>query len=1128
LLVAQFVGAFNNNALKWFVALLAVDRLKTAVSNLDALQQTQETIAFVTFTLPFVLISIPAGVLADRLSKRTVLASMKAFECALLMAVTVALFLNPAGGVELLVLLALVGVQGAVFSPALYGSLPEVLPHEKLSSGNGLVAMWTFLAIIAGTGAGSVLLEVTRGGPVFLVGAGLAAFAAVGFVAARTVPPVAPARAEGGISATLPAALSAIRADRALWLTVLGLGFYWTILSLVGQDIPVYARGMLAQDDPWANSLATLPLVCLALGTAAGSVLVGRLSAAKVEVGFIPLGAFGITVCSLLLGAFGPGLAGTIVLMAFLGISSGFVAVPLNALLQWRPPADRRGAVIALSNSFTFAGILLGSLIGGALAQADVNARGVLVCAGLLTFAGTAWAIYVLPEAFLRLILILLTHTFYRLRVQGREHVPHEGGALLVPNHVTFVDALFLITSLDRPVRFIVDSSYFNRRLFRPFMKALGAIPISATGGPKMILRALKDAGTYLDKGELVCIFPEGQLTRTGMLQPFQRGMTRIVKGRTAPIIPVYMDRIWGSIFSRSGGRFLTKIPERIPFPVMISFGKPLPADTPVVEVRRAVNELSEASWRQRKLDRPPLHRTFIRRVRRHPFHLIFADVSRPRMSRIGALTAAIALARALRDRWREQEFVGILLPASVAGATVNLAATLSGRTSVNLNYTVGRAGMTSAARQAGLKTVVTSRAFLDKAKLELCDGIEPIWLEDVAQRIGRGSRLLALLLAWFAPARLLERACGASRRPSVDDIVTVIFSSGSTGAPKGVMLSHFNIDAIVEAAGQIFHLEPTDRLLGILPFFHSFGYFSLWLTCNQRIGMVCHPNPLDSVIGKLVQDYQATLLLATPTFLQIYLRRCTPAQFGSLRVVLAGAEKLSDGLAQAFEDFFGIRPLEGYGATECSGVVAAGTLDFRGPGLYQPGSRRNFVGQPLPGVALRIVDAETFEPLPPMTPGLLLVKGANVMRGYLGQDDLTAKVMRDGWYITGDIALVDEDGFLRVTDRLSRFSKIGGEMVPHGRVEEALQNAYGAGLQVFAVTAVPDERKGERLAVLHTLDEKLIPGILEKVAAGDLPNLFIPRRDQFVKVEKLPILGTGKLDLREVKRIAMEGLPKS
>jgi acyl-[acyl-carrier-protein]-phospholipid O-acyltransferase/long-chain-fatty-acid--[acyl-carrier-protein] ligase len=423
---------------------------------------------------------------------------------------------------------------------------------------------------------------------------------------------------------------------------------------------------------------------------------------------------------------------------------------------------------------------------------------------------------------------------------------------------------------------------------------------------------------------------------------------------------------------------------------------------------------------------------------------------------------------------------------------------------------------------------VVTSKVFLEKVKLELPEAVEPIWIEEVRDGIATRDRALALALAWLAPARLLERACGAGRPTTVDDTAAVIFSSGSTGEPKGVVLSHFNIDSNVVAIAQVFRARPDDRLVDVLPLFHSFGYLVLWLALDRGIALICHANPLEAAaIGELVQRYKATILLATPTFLQLYLRRCTPAQFGSLRLVIAGAEKLNEPMAQAFEDAFGIRPLEGYGMTECSPVVAVSTLDYRAPGFFQPGSRRGFVGQPLPGVSVRIVDPEGGGPLGPRTPGMVLVKGPNVMQGYLGRDDLTAAVLRDGWYVTGDIGLVDEDGFLKITGRLSRFSKIGGEMVPHERVEEALQQALGTDDRAFAVTAVGDERKGEQLAVLHTLGEDRASGALEKLATFGLPNLFIPRRDHFIKVDALPTLGTGKLDLRAVRRLAEEALKK-
>jgi acyl-[acyl-carrier-protein]-phospholipid O-acyltransferase/long-chain-fatty-acid--[acyl-carrier-protein] ligase len=1129
LLIAQFLGAFNDNAWKLMVALLAIRTLAAKLgasgSALEAASQTQTTIAFVTFTLPLMLVSLPAGLLADRLSKRSVIIMMKAIEVVLMAAGTLALFINPSGGVLSLGVLGLMGAHSALFSPAKYGILPEILPHQELSSGNGLLEMCSFFAIIAGTYAGGLLLGLV-GEATWIAGLALCALAGMGFLASWSVPRVQPARSEGGIGDTLSSAWAAMRGDRVLGLAVRGSVLFWAIASLVGQDILVYSKAVLRLPD----AASGVPLAVLAAGIGVGSVLAGKLSASKVEYGLLPLGALGLAVFMLLLGILAPGLFGTLGLMFLLGIASGLLIVPLNALIQWRSPGDRRGAVIALTNTFVFSGILAGSLSAEAFSGLGLSPSGILVAAALATAGGTVWALWLLPDAFLRLVLLLLTHTFYRLTVVGREHVPDEGGVLLVPNHVSFVDGLFLLASLDRPIRFVVDAGYFHHPLLRPFMQSLGAIPVSTSGGPRVVLRALRDAGRYLDEGEVVCIFPEGQITRTGTMLPFRRGFERLAKGRSAPIIPVHLDRVWGSIFSFAGGRFLAKIPERIPYPVTASFGPPMPPGAPVHEVRQAVQDLSQTAWTLRKAECRPLHHTLVRALRRHPFRLMCADATRPRVSCLGALAGTIALARLLRPRWEGQERVGILLPPSAAGALVNFAATLSGRTSVNLNYTAGRAGMESAAQQAGLRTVVTSRTFVERAKLELPQGVEPLWIEDIRASLRRFARLRALALALCAPVRFLERACGATRSPTVDDVLTIIFSSGSTGDPKGVLLSHFNVQANVEAVAQAFPIKPTDRLLGILPFFHSFGYMAtLWLAATHGMGVVFHPTPLEaSAIGALVQRYRLTLLIATPTFLQLYLRRCTPEQFGSLRLVLTGAEKLPERLAQAFEDRFGIRPLEGYGATECAPVIAVSGLGFRAPGFYQPGVRRGHVGHPLPGVSVRIVDPETFEPLPPRTPGMLLVKGPNVMRGYLGRDDLTASVMQDGWYVTGDVAVMDEDGFLQITDRLSRFSKIGGEMVPHGRVEEALQEAAGTDTQLFAVTAIPDERRGERLAVLHTLEEAEIPALLEKIAAHGLPNLFIPRRDHFIRVDTLPVLGTGKLDLRTLKRIAMEKLGPS
>lgn len=1122
LLVAQFLGAFNDYAWKIAVTLLLQRELGEGAP--DAQAQRIAGLVTVVFLLPLALGTLPAIPLVDRFSKRSVLVATKALEFALMLAATWSLSVEPAGGSIALAIVGAMGLQSALFSPAKYGILPQLVPHERLSRANGALEFATFVAIVAGTACGPVLLH-SAGDATWLVGATLSVLGLVGLLAALSVPRV-PASSEGASAgAIVRTAFAALRSDRVLRLAVLGNALFMGVASLLMQNLQVYAKVDLALEERRVG----LPLATLSVGIGLGSLLAGRMSGRKVELGLLPLGALLLALFSLAFGLLLPGLGGTLALMGFVGLAAGLLVVPLNALVQWRAPAQGCGAVVASSNFLVYLAALVGGALGAVLADRGASTSTLFLVAAAIVIAGAAWACWLVPQALLRLALVILTHSVYRLRIRGLEHIPEKGGALLVPNHVSFVDGLFLIASTDRPVRFLVDAPFFEHRFIGPVLRWLDAIPISATGGPRMILRGLRSAGDYLDEGHLVCIFAEGQITRTGMLLPFRRGLERIVKGRAAPVIPVYLEGVWGSVFSYDGGRFVWKLPRRLPYPVSVSFGAPLEAGTPVHEVRRAVQMLGQDAWSERYVAAPPLHSTFVYRARTRPMRFLFADATRPRVTRIRALAGAIALGRLLAPRWSGQRHVGILLPPSVGGALVNLAASFAGRAAVNLNYTAGRAGMTSAARQSGLRTVVTSRVFLERANLELPEGVEPIWIDDVAKEVGTWARLSSLALAWLAPTRLLERLCGAERAVRSDDIVTVIFSSGSTGEPKGVMLAHSNIASNCAALEQTFHVRATDKVLGILPFFHSFGYTAtIWFPATSGLGAVFHPSPIDApAIGDQVERHGISFLLATPTLLSIYLRRVPPQQFGSLRLVLAGAEKLTDRLADAFQDQFGIRPLEGYGTTECAPVVAVSHADFRAAGLYQPGWRRGYVGQPMPGIVCRVVDPDTFVDLPPNTPGMLLVRGPNVMKGYLGRDDLTHKALRDGWYVTGDIALLDDDSFLRITDRLARFSKIGGEMVPHGRVEEELHSAASSSVQVFLVTAIPDESKGERLAVLTTLELASIPPLLAALSAAGLPNLFVPRLDAFIKVEALPVLGTGKVDLRAAKELALRALSR-
>jgi len=849
------------------------------------------------------------------------------------------------------------------------------------------------------------------------------------------------------------------------------------------------------------------------------------------------------------------GYHGALAELAALGFFGGFFIVPIAAIMQHRPRREDKAGILAAGNLISSVGICVAAGAFFLLRLWPHDTRMIFLIAAVLTLAALIYSVLLLPDALLRFLLWCATHSLYRIRIVGRDLIPEKGGALFVCNHVSWADALLLIAATDRPIRFLMLKDIYEQPWMKPFARVLGVIPISSEQRPREMLHSLQTASDAIRNGEVVCIFAEGQITRIGQLLPFQRGLERIMKDVDAPIVPVALDGVLGSPSSFKQGKFVWRLPSHIPHPVTVSFGRPLPSNATAFEVRQAVQELLASVWQYRRDRMKTLPRQFIRTARRHPRRFAMADAQTAKLTFGAALVKTVFLARRLEKIWAGQRTVGIFLPPSVPGALVNHAALLMGKVPVNLNYTLSEASLASCVKQCGIRTVVTSRSFLEKVKLTL--PCEVVFLEDVAglerrspirreggvesqsARPASGApsaleKLTAWLMAKFLPADLLERTLSANRqlqignRKSLDDLATVIFSSGSTGDPKGVMLSHYNIGSNVAQLEQVFGLDKNDRILGILPFFHSFGFTgTLCLPAALGVGVVFHPNPLDiRAIGPLVKNYVVTFLLATPTFLQLYLRGCAAADFGSLRLVMTGAEKLPDRLATAFEEHFGIRPMEGYGCTECAPVVAVNTPDFRSAGFHQVGVKRGSIGHPLPGVCVRVVDVgnpRAGTPVPLGRPGLLLVRGPNVMLGYLGKPDQTAEVLRDGWYLTGDVAMLDEDGFLQITDRLSRFSKIGGEMVPHLRVEEKLHELAEATEQTFVVTGLPDEKKGERLVVLHKLADEKLPPCLEKLAQCDLPNLWKPRADQFFRVDAFPLLGTGKLDLRKVREIAMQ-----
>jgi acyl-[acyl-carrier-protein]-phospholipid O-acyltransferase/long-chain-fatty-acid--[acyl-carrier-protein] ligase len=1124
LIVTQFQGAFSDNVVKNLVVLIAI--FGTSMTAVEK-NHFGESIGAL-FSLPFILFSMAGGFLADRFSKRSVMLGVKIFELLIMSLVFAGLWtLNQN---LLLASVFLMGTHSAFFGPSKYGSLPELLPGKKLSWGNGLLELGTYMAIILGTVAATFMAKFFRGEQ-WISGSILIGLAVIGFFSCLQITKIPAANPQKKFNLNFPdevwRQLRAMRGDRPLWLAIIGNTYFSFVGALLLLNLFFYGADVLHVDETKTGLLT----VALALGIGSGSVAAGYLSGGKIEYGLVPLGAFGLSIFSALLALPHLSVTKAVVLLALLGFAGGFFIVPIAALLQHRPARENKGQIQATANLLSFVGVFLASGAHWLLAQQfQLSPRHIFLVGGVMTMAGAIYVLILLPDALLRFMLWGATNSLYRICIDGRDNIPAKGGALFVCNHVSWVDALLLIASTDRRVRFLMFKDIYEQKWVNWGARILDVIPVSSGQRPRELIKSLQAASDAVRNGEVVCIFAEGEITRIGQLLPFHHGFERIMKGLDAPIIPVALDGVLGSPSSFKHGRFVWKLPPRIPYPVTVSFGAPLPATASAFAVREAVQELLADTWRHHRDGMKNLPRQFVRTARRHPRRFAMADAQDAKVNFGSALVRTVFLARRLKKIWAGQRMIGLLLPPSVPGALVNYAAFLCGKVPVNLNYTLSADTLAECAKQCDIKTVLTSRAFLEKVKLTVPG--EVIYLEDVAQNPGVLEKFTAFFMAKFLPVNLLERVLSSNRkskienRKSLDDLATVIFSSGSTGEPKGVMLSHYNLISNIQQMERILSFTHHDRILGILPFFHSFGFtVTLCLPVVLGAGVVFHPNPLDAKgIGTLVRENAVTILLATPTFLQLYLRAIAPGDFGGVELVITGAEKLPERLVAAFEDHFGIRPLEGYGTTECGPAVAVNIGSFRAAGFHQAGGKRGKIGRPLPGMSVRIADAENpwgGKFLPPGEAGMLLVRGPNIMRGYLGRPEKTAEVLRDGWYCTGDVAMLDEDGFLQITGRLSRFSKIGGEMVPHLKIEEKLQELAGAAEQMFVVAAVPDEKKGERLVVLHKLAEKDLRTCLENFAASDLPNLWKPKAESFFRVENFPLLGTGKLDLRAVKEMA-------
>jgi acyl-[acyl-carrier-protein]-phospholipid O-acyltransferase/long-chain-fatty-acid--[acyl-carrier-protein] ligase len=710
----------------------------------------------------------------------------------------------------------------------------------------------------------------------------------------------------------------------------------------------------------------------------------------------------------------------------------------------------------------------------------------------------------------------LLVRCFYRVTALGLENLP-DGGFLLVPNHITWVDALVLQLACPRPIRYVIDQEHYYKPILHPILRTLRCIPINVRNSRS----AIRTAAEKIAEGEIVCLFPEGQLERSGVLLRLQRGYELIARHANSQVVPVWLDQLWGSIFSFQGGRFFTKLPRQIPYPVTVAFGKPLePKTADVATVREELLKLGESCFSRRpSLDRH-LAEECVRGLKRRPFATAVIDgIDHSELSRAKLLGAAAAFSRYLRKEFSDER-IAIVLPASKGSMLANLAVTLANKVPVDLNFTIGRAANESCCRRANLRVAVSATPFMERIK-------DFPWPEKILKLDELLPRMKRQIIFWWiisllAPARLLLRLLQIPKKGGHAEAV-LLFTSGTTGEPKGVVVSHCNVVGNVSQFRQLLDAKKTDAILASLPFFHTFGStVTLWYPLIEGVRILTYPNPLDAAkCAALIERYQLTFLLATPTFLRLYLRKAEPEQLCTLRLIITGAEKLPLDLAKHFEERFNKKVFEGYGLTETAPVVSV-NLPEPTPSAA-PTNRLGSVGRLAPGIAAEIREPETNRKLSLFETGMLWLRGPNIFEGYLHDPQRTAEVLRDGWLKTGDIARFDEDGFLYIEGRLSRFSKIGGEMVPHEAVEQKiidLLELSGRDERPIAIVGVQDEAKGEALVLLTAVDIDLAE-LRKKLQDAGVPNLWIPKRVQ--RVEAIPVLASGKLDLKKCQELVAE-----
>lgn len=1095
--------------------------------------------------LPFVLLITPAGFCSDKYPKNKVMRISAWIAVALTSLITLFYYLGWFW--MAFAMTFMLAVQSAIYSPAKFGYIKEMVGKEKLAQANGFVQAITTIAILAGILVFTIIFETLLQGTSFIdksyiiqhihvIGWFLVGFSILELVMAYRLPQHQEIDEDMQFDYSaynqltyLKENLRVISNREVIWLSIVGLSIFWAISQVMLAAFPSYAKESMGI----MNTIIVQGTMAAAgLGIMIGSIIAGRVSRNHIETGLIPVGSLGIAFCLLIL----PFLENSYLQAAnFLlwGIMGGMLIIPLNALIQFHAGEDETGRVLA-GNNFVQNNVMLAFLgLTVVFSLAGIKSIGLFNILMVVALAGTVYTVYKLPQSLIRFMISVLMGQKYRLQVLGLNNLPESGGVLMLGNHISWIDWAIIQMASPRPIRFVMIRNIYERWYLKWLLDIFNVIPISA-GASK---NALQKVNESLANGEVVCLFPEGTISRTGQLAEFQAGYERAVEGldNSVVILPFYIRGLWGSFFSRSSEKLKNLRSTSIKRDIIVNFGESLPINTEANVLKQHVFDLSIESWERYTESLEPIAASFIDTAKRNLDELVAADSVTGSLNGGRFLTATIQFSKLIRTHCKSKN-VGILLPSSNAGAIINIAALMTGKTVVNINYTSSINAISASIERAGISHIITSEKFLQKLEKKGIDlntldtKAEFLALENLKEEISKPASIFTLGLVNILPASILKFIY--CKKIDINNPAAILFSSGSEGTPKGVMLSHKNIMANLKQISDMLNTEDKDVIMNSLPLFHAFGLtVTTFMPLIEGMPMISHPDPTDALnISKAIAKYRATIFCGTSTFLRLYTKnkRIHPLMLDSLRIVVAGAEKLSPDVREAFKLKFNKDIYEGYGATETTPVASVNIPDTLDTHYWQvqSGNKLGTVGMPLPGSSFRIVDPESMQELPAGEDGLILIGGIQVMLGYLKDQAKTDEVITyiDGkrWYKTGDKGHLDESGFLTIVDRYSRFAKLGGEMISLTAVDESIRNAAQNPEMEIVTVNLPDEKKGERIVLL--VSENIELDELKRMLLDNNVNpLMIP--SEIKRVDEIPKLGSGKTDFKQARSLALEEL---